>query len=229
MTRITKDYDERYAEFIDTAQALFFSKGYELTSVQEIINTIGVAKGTFYHYFDSKADLLEALVIRSVKQTLVELEPIVDHQSHSPLEKIELLFAYINSWKATNRDFMIDTARVMYSDENILLRDKMKTKTQESIAPLLADIIQQGMDDNLFDVEYPLAIAQLMLKMSEGISESAVGLLMQETQDDNAIEHVKTQIIVYNSSIERILGLKKGTLILIAPDILAVWFDTFKS
>ena len=58
MPRTVKDYDERYAEFLDVAQQLFFSQGYERTTVQEIIDTVGVAKGTFYHYFDSKQAIL---------------------------------------------------------------------------------------------------------------------------------------------------------------------------
>ena len=76
MARIVKEYDARHAEFLDVAQTLFFSKGYEQTSVQDIINTVGVAKGTFYHYFRSKVEVLDALVQRMFEQTLASLEPL---------------------------------------------------------------------------------------------------------------------------------------------------------
>ncbi|MGB6371054.1 MAG: TetR/AcrR family transcriptional regulator, partial [Atribacterota bacterium] len=60
MVRIIKKYDERRTEFLDTAQELFFTKGYEQTAVETIIKKMGLSKGTFYYYFKSKEDLLDA-------------------------------------------------------------------------------------------------------------------------------------------------------------------------
>ena len=57
--RISKDYDVRKNEILDMAQKLFFEMGYEQTSVSNIIDAVGVAKGTFYYYFKSKEELLE--------------------------------------------------------------------------------------------------------------------------------------------------------------------------
>ncbi|MCG7586295.1 TetR/AcrR family transcriptional regulator, partial [Photobacterium sp. OFAV2-7] len=62
MARVVKAADERRSEFITAAQTLFYSKGYESTSVNDLINAVGVSKGAFYHYFDSKQAVLEALV-----------------------------------------------------------------------------------------------------------------------------------------------------------------------
>ena len=73
MTRIVKDAAVRRTEILDTAQYLCYSKGYERTSVQDIIDEIGIAKGTFYHYFRSKQDLLDALVDRIADQTVQNL------------------------------------------------------------------------------------------------------------------------------------------------------------
>ena len=60
--RIVKAHDERKNEIIDTAQNLFMTKGYSTCSVAEIIDAIGIAKGTFYHYFKSKEEVLDAIV-----------------------------------------------------------------------------------------------------------------------------------------------------------------------
>lgn len=57
MTRTAKDSDERRSELIATAQQLFYSKGYESTSVSDIVKAVGVAQGTFYYYFDSKTEM----------------------------------------------------------------------------------------------------------------------------------------------------------------------------
>lgn len=60
--RIVKEHDERKNEIIDTAAELFLDKGYDQCSINDILNSIGIAKGTFYHYFKSKEDVLDAAV-----------------------------------------------------------------------------------------------------------------------------------------------------------------------
>jgi AcrR family transcriptional regulator len=56
--------DLRRAAIVDSAGDLFIRHGVERTTVDEIVEGAGVAKGTFYHYFRSKTDLLEALRVR---------------------------------------------------------------------------------------------------------------------------------------------------------------------
>ena len=68
MTRNVKAPDERRSELIATAQQLFYTKGYERTSVSDIVKAVGVAQGTFYYYFGSKQAILEALVAELTAQ-----------------------------------------------------------------------------------------------------------------------------------------------------------------
>lgn len=225
MTRIVKEYDERYTEFLVTAQKLFFTKGYEASSVQEIINTMNVSKGAFYHYFDSKAELLEALVVRLSEQMLPPLEEIISDESISIIKKLERFFAQIENWKIENKALMLATVRVLYMDENVLLRTKMQDRSQHTIAPLMAEIIDQGIANKILAVDYPLATAQMIIKMSEIITQSAIAILLTDEIDEDAVEHVRHQIIVYNQSVERILGLEKDTLTIVDLNVLNAWLD----
>jgi len=77
VARIVKEHDERRNEILDAAQALFYSKGYDQTSIQDIINAVGIAKGTSYHYFSSKDALLNELVERMLHESIRLIEPIV--------------------------------------------------------------------------------------------------------------------------------------------------------
>ena len=70
MARQVKDYDDRYQEFLDVGERLFYTKGYDQTSIQEIIDAVGVAKGLFYYYFRAKGDLLDAIIERSLAQRI---------------------------------------------------------------------------------------------------------------------------------------------------------------
>ena len=75
---VKKPPDVRRNELLDSAQDLFFSKGYEATTVADIMERAGVSKGGFYHHFTSKDDLLEALVERMATRAMARLQPILE-------------------------------------------------------------------------------------------------------------------------------------------------------
>ena len=56
-----KKGDARRGELLATAERLFYTKGYEQTSVQDILTAMHFSKGGFYHHFDSKLAVLEAI------------------------------------------------------------------------------------------------------------------------------------------------------------------------
>ncbi len=226
MGRTVKEYDERYAEFLDVAQRLFYSKGYEQTSVQQIINEVGVSKGTFYHYFASKAELLDALVERMTAQVLAALTPTVVDKSLGAAAKMECFFAYLNNWKANNRDFLLDALRVLYRDENVLLRRKAEAASIVALAPLLAEIIHQGVAEEAFHVAYPEETAEIVFTMGRACSDAVVSLLLADEWDDVATRSIEQKLLVYERSIERVLGAPHRSICLIAPDVLDVWLPS---
>ena len=56
-----KKGDARRSELLVAAEKLFYTKGYEKTSIQDILDEVGFSKGGFYHHFDSKLSVLEAI------------------------------------------------------------------------------------------------------------------------------------------------------------------------
>lgn len=61
MVRTVKTPEVRRAEILQAASELFQEIGYESTSVDSIVRSAGIAKGTFYYYFKSKDEVLAAL------------------------------------------------------------------------------------------------------------------------------------------------------------------------
>ena len=90
MARITKDPQVRMTEILDTAEELFYAKGYHETQVSDIVKKIGVAQGTFYYYFKSKEEILEALISRQMSKVLSEMETVVSASDIPPSRKLEL-------------------------------------------------------------------------------------------------------------------------------------------
>jgi len=223
--RVVKEYDERYMEFVETAGSLFFSKGYEKTSVQQIIEAVGVAKGTFYHYFGSKKDLLNALVAHMHQDALNTVQPILHDKSLNAIEKIERYFAGVEVWKADNKALLLDTLRVIYRDENILLRTRMK---QESLAmgiPILAGLLREGTEAGTLDVEHPEETAEIIVSMAQALSDASVAAILSDDHRAETIEQLERKIYAYNRSVARVLKLPPDGIRLVSPASLQVWLS----
>jgi AcrR family transcriptional regulator len=223
MTRTVKEYDERYAEFLAIAQELFYRQGYEQTSVQEIITALGVAKGTFYHYFASKADLLSALVEHLYRQTVATLEPMVADESRSAVDKFNALFVQIGVWEADNRELLIDALHMLYQDKNLRLRSRMMAQSNAVIAPLLARIVRQGVAEGAFAVASPDDAAEIVLAIGMACFDMMSTLILMGPGSTEAAHTMKRKLSAYERSIERVLGAAADSLRLIDSETLQVW------
>jgi AcrR family transcriptional regulator len=225
MARTVKEYDERYAEFLDVAQTLFFSQGYEQTTVRQIIDAVGVAKGTFYHYFGSKIDILEALVERITAQMTRVLAEIVADETLGAVEKLERFFTHAQQWKVARKEFLLDTARALYREENVLLRVRLRDEGIAAYVPLLAEIIRQGISEGVFHVASPDEMAGLVLMMPQNVSLSVTALLLSDDWDADDVAKVRRQITVFNTGVARVLGMPDDSLNLFDGADLDAWLE----
>ena len=86
--RIVKEADVRKNEILDAAGILFSEKGYDNTSVTDIMNAVGIAKGTLYHHFKSKEDIMDALIKRQTDAIFLGAKKIAEDKSIPVKERI---------------------------------------------------------------------------------------------------------------------------------------------
>jgi AcrR family transcriptional regulator len=94
----------RREAFISTAARLFQTKGYEETSVQDILDALGTSRGAFYHYFDSKGALLDGVVELMVEESMASVTPRLADPDLAAVEKVRALFGGISEWKMEHAD-----------------------------------------------------------------------------------------------------------------------------
>ena len=122
-TRVTKEPDVRRVELLSTAMALFTQFGYDKTSVQMITDKVGVAKGLFYHYFDSKIDLLQKLATWQADTFWETLPTHASEMEGGALEKTREIISRIVQWKFEDaRGMTLAYLQVMYREENAAFR-----------------------------------------------------------------------------------------------------------
>jgi AcrR family transcriptional regulator len=215
---VVKEHDERKNEFLDTAMHLFMQRGYDQTSINAIIEMVGVSKGAFYHYFKSKEELLDQLAERAAEQSLAGAEAILEDRSLSAVDKLNTLFAQTNQFKAQNRELMMAIAQVFYSDANVLLRSRLSERSVERVAPIVAQILEQGQREGSMDVIHPQESARFVLRIGTEVVQSFASAMTESDAgglSPEGIERVKTAMEVYQRSVERILGVDDGSLTLI--------------
>ena len=196
--RVTKDPEERKNEILDTAERLFYGKGYEAATVNDILEEIKIAKGTFYYYFKSKEEVLDALIERRILYGVEKARQIIAQ----PLPPVQKLLAVIMEQKPQEKE-QENMIAVLHEKNNSKMHVKSITQTIIHLAPCLADVIKEGIDVKIFNTQYPLECAEFLLA-------SALMLF-----DDDFFKWQKKElnkkIAAFLITIERTLGAKSGS------------------
>jgi AcrR family transcriptional regulator len=131
---MTRKNPERRQELMMAAQQLFYTKGYENSSINDIIQAVGVSKGAFYHHFESKTAVLEAIVSQMLDQAVANLRAIIADETLPAIPKWRKMLLLSNSWKIERKAEVLEANRLMMMDENLLLRHKIRSETLKVIA-----------------------------------------------------------------------------------------------
>ncbi|MBK7319400.1 MAG: TetR/AcrR family transcriptional regulator [Anaerolineales bacterium] len=214
MPRVVKeeDYAARRNEILDVARKLVYTRGYEQMSIQNILDALKISKGAFYHYFDSKQSLLDGLIERMLDDAEQVLRPIVDAKDLSAIEKMRRYFDTAGRWKVAQKKFMLDLFRVWRADANAIMRQKQEVASIKRIAPMLTEIIRQGIDEGVFSTKYPEQFGNIFVGLSHGFEDKFVELLLTDHPPPDAVQQLEALIGAYSDSVERILGAPSGSL-----------------
>ncbi len=223
--RIVKEHDVRKKELLDISQQLFNERGYEATPISAILAAAGVAKGTFYHYFKSKEDLLDCLVERITHRIVEEVRGPVSQPGLNAIERLNHSFIASARWKAANWDSLWALIRPIFREENLPLRWKMNRRTRQLMVPLFAEIVRQGIEEGVFDTEFPEEAADLILGLGFAFQENGFELILSLREHPEYAEIIARRTACYKDAVERILGAPRGSLQLDAERSL----DRFRS
>jgi AcrR family transcriptional regulator len=202
----------RRETFLDAAQRLIQAKGYEQMSLQDVIGDVGTSKGAFYHYFDSKAALLEGVVDRMVDGATGQVAPVLDDPDLPAADKFRAMFAGIASFKTERRDLLVGLMQTWLSDDNAIVREKFRRAVVARMLPVYTDLIRQGVLEGTFTVTSPEHAARVMLALLLGANEHASWLYVANHAGDIPFEVVEGALSAYPEAMERILGAPPGSL-----------------
>ncbi len=228
MARSVKEdaHAARRNEILDVAQRYIYSKGYGQMSIQDILDDMRISKGAFYHYFDSKGAVLEALVERmAVKEVLPLLTSIVEDPDLSALDKLNRYFSTANRWKIENKALMMQLLRVWLADENAIVRQKMFAVSIKHVTPYLTEIIQQGAREGVLTTRFPDQVSEVLYALITNLGNAFGDLLISYEPGRDDLRQIENLMAAYTDALERVLGAPGGSLQLMEPDTLKAWFE----
>lgn len=199
MSRTKVDPTEKKKEFVRTAEALFMEKGFENTSIDDVVERMGVAKGLFYYYFDSKEDLVIAILDNLHGEIKSFVREVMAREGLTAMERFRALAESDDFIRS--RSIMLES--FFHQERNRALHYSVEEHAREFMVPMFEQIIAQGVEEGTFDTPYPHEAALALIGAFSSIKQSFNLKSGPEAfmKSFRALQHI----------MERILGAEPGS------------------
>ncbi|MFP4016782.1 MAG: TetR/AcrR family transcriptional regulator [Halanaerobiales bacterium] len=210
MVRISKDPDVRMNEILDAAEKLFAEKGYDNTTVGSIVEEVGVAKGTFYYYFDTKESIITALVERQLLEGKKQADQIVESSQLNAVEKMAKIMNMLLVPPTEEQGVF----HCMDSDSNAKIHQKRDELFHKLFKGIILRVVGEGVQKGYFQCEYYQDITEIIFI---GI-DKFMHINMKNFKDKDQ-EFFHSKIMAIQELLERVLGIEKGKLDILGENI----------
>lgn len=202
----------RKQEFLDAALDLFYVKGYDKTTVNDIIGKLNASKGAFYHYFQSKEDVLEAVTKRYVEPEIRITQEIAKDSRLNAREKMNKIVNDVLAYKAFNMGERQKISQVFEHAGNIQFLHKIVGNKIKMLHLPYLDIIEQGIREGSFTTAFLEEATEQVMYMIIILNKTVIKLASEIGEKPDNIEIIKRKIEAYQVAIEKILGAEKGSI-----------------
>ena len=187
-----KKGERRKLELLQIAYRMFISRGYENTSVDDIIGEAGIAKGTFYYYFETKEQLLEEVIGMMIDMETEAARQVVEAEIPIP----QKIVGIISALRPTQEETPIEGA--LMRPENIVMHEKIRRKIVEAAVPLLSEVVEEGIAQGVFSCDC--------------ISERVRMLLVISSDTFDEGRFTARDVAVFIDTAEKLLGAAPSTM-----------------
>lgn len=197
--RVVKEAEVRKNEILDAAERLFGTKGFDGTSTHDILNAVGIARGTLYYHFKSKEDILDAMIDRMTGRLVQDAAEIAADKAVPVLQRLTEMMLALNVQGNLGREIMAQ----VHKPQNALMHQKMREHLLGEITPIVSDLLEEGMAQGICRTDYPAEVAEMTLLYSNTAFDTLIKYDEEERQR-------KIAAFIYN--LERLLGMEQGSM-----------------
>ncbi len=197
--RIVKEAEERRNEILDAADELFGEKGFDGTSTNDILDKVGIARGTLYYHFKAKEDIMDALIERYNARLLSAARTAASDKNVPINERILRVVMALNISGRSSEKII----EHIHRPQNALMHQKIQKVIIGGVTPILAEIIREGIDQGLFNTPFPYECMEMVVAYANAVFD---GDMVELTDEERAS---RIQAFIFNA--ERLLGMKSGS------------------
>ena len=197
--RVVKEAAERRNEILDVAEELFVSKGYDNTSTNDIIDRVGIVRGTLYYHFRSKEDILNAIIQRINDSLVAKARAAASETSVPVIDRLMMTIASLHVDSEIG-DEIIDQ---VHKPQNALMHQKMQRNLMEGVVPIIVHLVEEGKTQGIFHIEYPSETVEMLFIYSN---------IVFDNDYDESEEKAQKRIQAFIYNMERLLGAEEGSV-----------------
>ena len=197
--RTVKEAEERKNEILDVAERLFGTKGFDNTSTSDILNEVGIARGTLYYHFKSKEDILDAMIDRMTGRLVEKAAALLAKKEIPVLKRLTMMMTALNVNGSLGQEIM----EQVHKPQNALMHQKMQERLLAGVNPLVTALIREGIAQGICKTEYPAEVAEMTLLYSNPAFDTLA-------EHGNEERERKINAFIYN--LERLLGMERGSM-----------------
>ena len=200
--RIVKKAEERKNEILDAADVLFGQKGFDGTSTNDILEKVGIARGTLYHHFKSKEDIMDALIDRYAVRLLDRAQAIALDKRIPVNERIIRVVMALNI--SDDGESSKEIMEHIHKPQNALMHQKIHKVIINGVPPILTDIIREGIEQGLFSTPYPYECMEMVVIYANTVFDEDLVTMTDEERGQ--------RVLAFVCNVERLLGAESGSL-----------------
>lgn len=198
--RKVKEAEERRNEILDAAEQLFGQKGFDGTSTNDILEKVGIARGTLYYHFKSKEDIMDALIERYSIWILGAAQEIGADKGIPVNERILRVVMALNISEGESSKEIMEH---IHKPQNALMHQKIQKVIVGGVTPILAEIIREGIEQGMFNTPFPYECMEMVVAYANAVLD---GDLVELTDGER---FSRIQALIFNT--ERMLGAESGS------------------
>lgn len=206
MARPNIHFQDKRNEILKKALQLFMEQGYEETTITHVMQASQISKGALYHYFQSKEEILQAVLEYLLQADYERIKPLLENPGLSALEKLQGLFGP----KVGVAQEVHQVEQYFQGRAKSLFHYRLQEQSFVQTARVLAQVLHQGIAEQVFTTAYPEEMAAFVVASIQSV---LVGTQAQK-------QHLPRQVSALVALMEQCFGTAPGGLQFVQPLLL---------
>ena len=202
---------------LETSEKLFFEKGYDNTSVQDILDRLELSKGGFYHHFPSKEAVLSEILSSHVEKGVEALKASLEGERMSPIARMDRVLGAVNLLSDGDVSYGALMVRICYMNGDPVIRTRLRALQLDALRPLFEAAFAMGVSADAFFSRFPGRLADIVLSLVADVDDRTYMILAQQADRPEFVLEVMDELDAGRMAVEELLGAPYGSIQLFDP------------